>query len=705
MGNALRTGGLVGLLAFDGSGSDPGCTRVSQLGRPGERSGPTEPSSRWSAAAMRVALLFLIAFAGSTVPACSGCLSGDIKVTVGVDPGAAATAAACTLLQGINSYSCSCSCSTSAGLVFGAKSLQVCAPETLNGCKGGTNPNDAQEMADCSGRVQSSLQGMVQLMNDPSATCSCTAAGTASDRVVISCNNSCTENAMPAGATTWFDTSTLSPFTNAAGGTPVCAQTAIDPPVVAGVAGAVWAPRTACDVSGQITLVSRSEGLACPADHPCMRPVGGQAGFIGTPCPGQNCNVDFGFGVALDDFFVDVDCSVLGFGDFCEDLAVTSTTITGEGTASVALNSAGAGSLATGQVDLASRAFQNGQPFSFKMTNPTPTSIVVNWAAKTCVIDEQLSTVRVAQGSDSITLDATLHLAGTLVNQPPTANAGADHTFECTSASGTTVHLDGSGSTDPDSNITWYTWRAGPRLADPLISAGSNPAADAVQTASTASYTLRVSDEFGALDDDSVTASVVDTTPPTIASVSLTPSCLWPPNHKYVLFRLGEEITAGVSDACDAAPVVQVVNVVSSQPDNGRGDGNSKNDVIFGPGGFCVRSEREGGDMAGRTYIVTISATDGAGNETTHDVALRVPHSAFGGCPALPPSQFISDRDVADLCSFPEPLVVNRPVAPPLLPVQDSLADVGCSAAGGTPVGGLMVGMAAALAVRRRRRR
>jgi hypothetical protein len=546
---------------------------------------------------------------------------------------------------------------------------------------------------------------MAQIINDPSTTCTCSASGTGSDQVVISCNNACPENAMPTGATTWFDTTTLAPFTNAAGGTPVCAQTALDPPVIAGMAGAVWAPRTGCDVSGQITLVSHSDGLACPADHPCTLPAGGQAGFIGAPCPGGSCNVDFGFGVVVPDFLVAVDCSVLGFGDFCEDLMVTSTTITGEGTASVTLDSSGAGSLAPGHVELATRAFQNGDPFSLKMANPTPANLVVNWAAKTCTIDESLSTVTVAQGSHSFTLDATLHLSGLLFNQPPTANAGADQTVECTSTTGTTVHLDGSASTDPDSNIKWYTWRAGPRLNDPLISSGPSPAADAIQTASTASYTLRVSDAFGALDDDSTSVKVEDTTPPTVGDVSLTPSCLWPPNHKYVRFRLGDEIATDVSDACDAAPVVRVVNVVSSQPDNGRGDGNSTGDILFGPGGFCVRSERTGGDKAGRTYTATIAVTDASGNATLRNVALHVPHAGGHECPALAPSEFLADEDVAGLCSFPEPLVVKR-VGPTGAPASDLGLGAGCSAVRGTPSAFLLVvGASLALGRRRRRRR
>jgi hypothetical protein len=45
--------------------------------------------------------------------------------------------------------------------------------------------------------------------------------------------------------------------------------------------------------------------------------------------------------------------------------------------------------------------------------------------------------------------------ASAFLNHPPVANAGADQTITLPTS---TVNLDGSGSTDPDNNITGYVW-------------------------------------------------------------------------------------------------------------------------------------------------------------------------------------------------------------------------------------------------------
>lgn len=123
------------------------------------------------------------------------------------------------------------------------------------------------------------------------------------------------------------------------------------------------------------------------------------------------------------------------------------------------------------------------------------------------------------------------------------------------------------------------------------------------------------------------TVEIVDTTPPEF-ELTVSPDVLWPPNHKLV------NITATItmlSDTCDPNPMVRLVSIVSNEPDNGIGDGNTANDVqdaSFGTDDrtFRLRAERAGGG-GGREYTITYSVTDASGNEATRQATVRVPES------------------------------------------------------------------------------
>lgn len=120
----------------------------------------------------------------------------------------------------------------------------------------------------------------------------------------------------------------------------------------------------------------------------------------------------------------------------------------------------------------------------------------------------------------------------------------------------------------------------------------------------------------------SFTVSVVDTKPPVIVKITATPSNLWPPSHKLEPVT----ITVVAVDTVDLAPVSRILNVTSSDPANGTGDGNTSPDwVITGPLTLQVRSERSG--LRDRIYTVTIETRDASGNTTTGVVYVTVAQS------------------------------------------------------------------------------
>lgn len=116
----------------------------------------------------------------------------------------------------------------------------------------------------------------------------------------------------------------------------------------------------------------------------------------------------------------------------------------------------------------------------------------------------------------------------------------------------------------------------------------------------------------------------VSNPPPVISGLTVTPSVLWPPNHKMINAALLYTIT----DNCDAN-LVPAISVSSNQAVNGSGDGNTSNDwQVVDSHNVLVRSERTGNVNSDRVYTITLTATDSAGSKTTGAVTVSVPHNA-----------------------------------------------------------------------------
>jgi hypothetical protein len=189
---------------------------------------------------------------------------------------------------------------------------------------------------------------------------------------------------------------------------------------------------------------------------------------------------------------------------------------------------------------------------------------------------------------------------------PPAVTAPANIVAECTSPAGTPVLL-GMGS-------------ANDVCAGPLPVSNNAPALFPVGTTQ---VTWSATDPSGNTGNAFQTVTIEDTIPP-VLEVSVSPTILWPPNHRMV--RISADIF--VEDVCDGAPTVRLVSITSNEPDNGIGDGNTSGDVqaVFDEDTreFFLRAERSG-QGNGRVYTITYEASDGSGNTTVRSVQVLVP--------------------------------------------------------------------------------
>src|SRR6185295_1144816 len=109
-------------------------------------------------------------------------------------------------------------------------------------------------------------------------------------------------------------------------------------------------------------------------------------------------------------------------------------------------------------------------------------------------------------------LSADVSVQGSIVNEPPHADAGDTQQLECTSPEGVKVRLDGTASGDPEDNAILFSWFRDSRVGEPV---GDGQTVEVQQQLGGAtSYVLRVIDAFGQSDESATSVAVVDSTGP-----------------------------------------------------------------------------------------------------------------------------------------------------------------------------------------------
>ncbi len=188
---------------------------------------------------------------------------------------------------------------------------------------------------------------------------------------------------------------------------------------------------------------------------------------------------------------------------------------------------------------------------------------------KTFNVSETCST-----SPNSLTFGASTYqlTCGLTTNKPPVANAGLDQIVEQQDPAGSSVTLDGSGSTDPDNDPLTFSW-TGP------FGTATGEFPNVTLPAGTHSITLIVNDGTEDSTPDTVQITVQDTTPPQITILTdVTANATGP----LTVVDLGTPV------ATDAVGVVSLTNDAPT-------------------GGFPVDS----------TNTVTWTACDAAGNCST----------------------------------------------------------------------------------------
>ncbi|HEX3252036.1 MAG TPA: hypothetical protein VHS05_21545 [Pyrinomonadaceae bacterium] len=141
-----------------------------------------------------------------------------------------------------------------------------------------------------------------------------------------------------------------------------------------------------------------------------------------------------------------------------------------------------------------------------------------------------------------------------------------------------------------------------------------------VGTAAGSFITATATDIAGNTSEFSQALTVTCSKPTTISDLTVSPSSLWPPNHKLVDVTVNYDVSS-----CDSTSIgACVLNVTSDEPSNGEGH-TTPDWKIVDAHHVRLRSERRGGGD-GRIYTITITCTNGESQPVSRDVKVNVNH-------------------------------------------------------------------------------
>jgi len=202
-------------------------------------------------------------------------------------------------------------------------------------------------------------------------------------------------------------------------------------------------------------------------------------------------------------------------------------------------------------------------------------------------------------------------LSGTLVNQPPHADAGVDQVLECTSSAGASFLLEGSASSDPDGNLALSSWRRGSRVG-PAVSDNLTALAS-LGVGEDDAYVLRVIDSYAQTDEDDTHVGIVDTTPPVISCNA--PPTVRPPSHPV-------SFTSTAVDVCDDDVPAEILSYDCFKiAGNGKiVDKKNACDVVLEGDTITIRNKSGDGDHV--QWVVAAQDDTGNAQQVTCEIVI-----------------------------------------------------------------------------------